>query len=57
MCHSLNTWEQQYEINYIYDEERVVVNFENECYHYLFILTSATQGLKISKTINLRLIV
>lgn len=34
MCHSLNTWGEQYEINCIYDEQMLAVNFENECCHY-----------------------
>lgn len=57
MCHSLNILEQQYEINCIYDKGRVAVNFENDCCQYSFILTSATQKLNISRTINLHLIV
>jgi len=35
----------------------VAVNFKNDCFQYSFILTPATQKPKISKTINLRLIV
>jgi hypothetical protein len=57
MCHGLNILEQQYEINCIYDEGRVAVNLKNGCCQYSFMLTSAIPKLKISKTINLHLIV
>jgi hypothetical protein len=57
MCHGLNILEQQYKINCIYDEGKVAKNFENDGCQYSFMLTSATQKLKLSKNINLQLIV
>jgi hypothetical protein len=57
MSHSLNIWEQQYEINCIYDEGSVAVNFKNDSCQYSFILTSATKILNIFKITDLHLIV